>query len=60
MNKVELIGRVTREPDVRTTQGEKPIMIARYNLAVNRRFKSGDQSADFINCVAFGKQGIAM
>ena len=56
MNKVELIGRITREPDIRNTQGEKPIMIARYNLAVNRRFKSGDQSADFINCVAFGKQ----
>ncbi len=57
MNKVELLGRLTKDPDVKYTQGEKSMCIARYTLAVNRRFKSGDQSADFINCVAFGKQG---
>lgn len=57
MNKVELLGRLTKDPDVKYTQGEKSMCIARYTMAVNRRFKSGDQSADFINCVAFGKQG---
>lgn len=57
MNSVILLGRLTKDPDVRYTQGEKTMCIARYTLAVNRRFKSGDQSADFISCVAFGKQG---
>lgn len=57
MNKVELLGRLTKDPDVKYTQGEKSMCIARYTLAVNRRFKTGDQTADFINCVAFGKQG---
>jgi len=57
MNSVNLLGRLTKEPDVRYTQGEKSMCIARYTLAVNRRFKTGDQTADFINCVAFGKQG---
>ena len=54
MNKVILIGRLTRDPEVRT--GE--MTIARYSLAVDRRFKrEGEPTADFINCVAFGKSG---
>ena len=57
MNKVILMGRLTRDPEVRYSQGEKPTAIARYSLAVNRRFKrEGDPEADFINCVAFSKQ----
>lgn len=58
MNKVIMIGRLTSDPEVRYSQGQEPIAIARYTLAVNRRFKKdGDQEADFIRCVAFGKQG---
>lgn len=58
MNRVTLIGRLTREPDVRYSQGETPLCIARYTLAVDRRFRRDDQqSADFISCVAFGRQG---
>ena len=56
MNKAILMGRLTRDPDVRYSQGENPIAIARYTLAVDRRFKrDGEQSADFINCLAFGR-----
>lgn len=56
MNKVMLIGRLTRDPDVRYTQDQKAV--ARYTLAVDRRYKKeGEQSADFIGCVAFGKNG---
>lgn len=57
MNKVELIGRLTRDPDVRYTQGAQPMAVARYTLAVDRRTKdvSGEHQADFISCVAFGK-----
>ncbi len=58
MNKVILMGRLTRDPDVKYSQGEKSTVIARYTLAVDRRFKrDGDQAADFINCVALGKNG---
>ena len=58
MNKVILMGRLTRDPEVRYSQGAEPLAIARYSLAVNRRFKrQGEQDADFIPCVAFGKQG---
>lgn len=58
MNKVILIGRLTREPEVKYSQGNEPVAVARYTLAVDRRFKKdGEASADFINCVAFGKQG---
>ena len=59
MNKVILMGRLTRDPDVRYSQGDNPMAIARYTLAVDRRFKrDGDQqTADFISCVAFGKNG---
>ena len=55
MNKVILMGRLTKDPNVRYTQGEKPMAVARYALAVNRTYKrEGEQEADFINCVAFG------
>lgn len=56
MNKVILMGRLTSDPEVRYSQTN--ICIARYTLAVNRRFKKdGEPDADFINCVAFGKSG---
>lgn len=56
MNKVILMGRLTREPEIRYSQGGSNMCIARYTLAVDRRFgKEGEQSADFIPCVAFGK-----
>ena len=57
MNKVILMGRLTRDPDVRYSQGENATAVARFTLAVDRRFRrDGDQSADFIGCVAFGRQ----
>ena len=57
MNKVILMGRLTRDPEVRYSQGENPLAIARYTLAVDRRFRrDGEATADFINCVAFGRQ----
>lgn len=56
MNKVILMGRLTKDPDVRYTQGEKPTAMATYTLAVDRRFKrEGEPDADFIRCIAFGK-----
>ena len=61
MNKVILMGRLTRDPEVRYSQGENPLAIARYTLAVDRRQARGgngdEQTADFINCVAFGRTG---
>ena len=61
MNKVILMGRLTRDPEVRYSQGDNAMAIARYTLAVDRRFSrnNGDdqQSADFIGCVAFGRAG---
>ena len=58
MNRVILTGRLVRDPEVRYSQGEKSIAIARYTLAVDRKFKKeGEQSADFISCVAMGKNG---
>lgn len=58
MNKVILMGRLTREPEVRYSNGAEPLAVAHYTLAVNRRFKRKDeQEADFIPCVAFGKSG---
>ena len=58
MNKVILMGRLARDPEVRYTQASEPLAVARYTLAVNRRFKrQGEPDADFINCVAFGKPG---
>lgn len=60
MNKVELMGRLTRDPEVRYSQNEKGTCVARYTLAVDRRFKQeGEEGADFIRCVVFGKQGEA-
>lgn len=57
MNKVILMGRLTRDPEVRYSQGENATATARFSVAVNRRFKNaeGNYDADFINCVAFGK-----
>lgn len=58
MNKVILMGRLTRDPEVRYTQGDNASAVARFSLAVDRRFKKdGEQTADFISCVAFGKTG---
>ena len=57
MNKVILMGRLTRDPEIRYSQGERSTAVARYSLAVNRTFKrDGEPDADFINCVAFGRQ----
>ena len=58
MNKVILMGRLTRDPDVRYSAGESATAVARYTLAVDRRFRrnnDGEQTADFIGCVAFGR-----
>lgn len=57
MNKVILMGRLTRDPEVRYSQGENALAIARYTLAVDRRAarREGEPTADFINCVAFGR-----
>lgn len=56
MNKVILIGRLTREPEIRYSQGNDQMAIARYTLAVERRYnRNAEQTADFINCVAFGR-----
>ena len=60
MNRAILMGRLTRDPEVRYSSGEKSMAIARYTLAVDRGFKRGDsseQNADFIPCVAFDKAG---
>ena len=59
MNKVILMGRLTKDPEIRYTQGDEPMCIARYTLAVDRRYhrQNDDQTADFIRCVAFGRQG---
>ena len=58
MNKVILMGRLTRDPNISTANGETMTTVARFTLAVDRRFskKEGEQSADFIGCVAFGRQ----
>ena len=59
MNKVILMGRLTRDPDVRYTDGHEPMAISRFSLAVDRRFKreGEQQTADFISCIAFGRTG---
>lgn len=59
MNKVILMGRLTRDPEVRYSQGDNAMAVARYTLAVDRRFNrnNDDQTADFISCVAFGRSG---
>ncbi len=56
MNKVILMGRLTRDPEIRYSQGANSLAIARYSLAVNRSFKrDGEPDADFFNCTAFGR-----
>ena len=58
MNKVILMGRLVRDPETRYTNGTEPMCVTRYTIAIDRRMKKeGKQSADFINCVAFGKTG---
>lgn len=58
MNKVTLIGRLTKDPDMRYSAGGNATAVARYSLAVDRKFKKeGEANADFINCIAFGKNG---
>lgn len=60
MNKVILMGRLTRDPEVRYTQGERSMAVAKYTLAVDRRRRTGNgdnQTADFIQCVAFDRAG---
>lgn len=57
MNKVILMGRLTRDPEVRYSQGSSQTAVARFSIAVDRRFKrDGEPDADFFNCTAFGKQ----
>ena len=56
MNSVQLIGRLTRDPEIRYTEGAQPMAFARYTLAVDRKYKKeGGQQADFLSIVAFGK-----
>ena len=55
MNIVTLIGRLTKNPEIRYSQGENAMAIARFTLAVDKNFKKKDDKANFINCVAFGK-----
>jgi len=58
MNKAIIMGRLTKDPEIRYTQSNEPLCIARYTVAVNRRFKKdGEPDADFIPCVAFGRAG---
>ena len=59
MNKVILMGRLTRDPEVRYSTGENSLAIARFSIAVDRRFRRGQDGAeaDFFNCTAFGRQG---
>lgn len=60
MNRVILMGRLTRDPEIRYSQGERSMTIAKYTLAVDRRGRrsqDNDQAADFINCVAFDRVG---
>lgn len=56
MNKIILMGRLTKDPEIRYSQGENSLAIARFTLAVDRKFKrQGEAEADFISCIAFGK-----
>lgn len=61
MNKVILIGRLARDPEVRYTQGSEPMAVCRFAVAVDRPYSrnrnEGDKTADFLNCVCFGKRG---
>ena len=56
MNKAVLVGRLTRDPEVRYSQGENPTAVTKYTIAVDRRYKrDGEPTADFIPCVVFGR-----
>lgn len=59
MNKVILLGRLTADPEIRYTQGNEPLCVASYSLAVDRpgKHEQGQQTADFLKCTAFGKRG---
>ncbi len=59
MNRVDLVGRLTRDPEIRYSAGENPVCVAKFTVAVNRNFKNakGEYDADFISCTAFGKTG---
>ena len=58
MNCTQLVGRLTKDPEIRYSQGQNSMCIASFSIAVDRRFKrDGEPTADFINCKAFGKQG---
>lgn len=57
MNKVILMGNLTRDPEIRYTQGSEPLAVAKFSIAVQRRFKrEGETDVDFINCTCFGRQ----
>lgn len=57
MNKVIMMGRLTRDPEMRYSQGENAVAVARFSIAVDRRFRrEGESNVDFFNCTAFGKQ----
>ncbi len=57
MNKCILMGNLTRDPEIRYSQGENSLAIARFSIAVNRRFaREGEDNVDYFNCTAFGKQ----
>lgn len=57
MNKVILMGNLTRDPEIRYSQGDNSLAIARFSIAVNRRFsRQGETDVDFFNCTAFGRQ----
>lgn len=57
MNKIVLMGRLTKDPEVRYTQGQNSMAVASFSLAVNRKFKrENEPDADFFNCTAFGNQ----
>ena len=55
MNRVILMGRLTKDPELKYSTGERQMAIARYTLAVDRRAKGNEKETDFINCIAFGK-----
>ena len=57
MNKVILIGRLTRDPEVRYSNGNEPVVVARFTLAVDRWGNKDEKTADYISCVAFGSRG---
>lgn len=58
MNKVILMGRLTKDPEIRYSNSAEPMAITRYSLAIQKRFKrDGESDAEFVNCVAFGKAG---